>query len=259
MLYSKLEYEAIEILIYDFISSDLINEIIVDYNNIKQLYILKQIKSELINELSLTTLFKDDYNLITIFYNYYIKQGVTNFYLYYNGKLSNDIILKYNLPGVTLIEWNYPYWIKNYFSNHYAQMGQMHHALFKFGKDLNKYMIFCDLDEYLYIPNIKLIDYIKNNDNIDIFGFNNLWCDVEQIDINIPNNINCSDEILKFKDRSKCIYNTEIVNTIGIHYTNNNFTRLPVINNDNIMLHFYKWSGKIREENTKNTMTLNLL
>jgi hypothetical protein len=40
-----------------------------------------------------TTLFKDDFKLIHVFYNYYLKQGIEHFYLYYNGKLT-DLIIK---------------------------------------------------------------------------------------------------------------------------------------------------------------------
>ena len=37
-------------------------------------------------------------------------------------------------------------------------------------------MIFNDFDEYLFIPDIKLIDYIKLNPTFTSFGFKNiLW------------------------------------------------------------------------------------
>lgn len=240
--YSKLEYEAVEILIYDFISNEIFNKITVNFKNIIKEYLLENIKTKINNKLSLTTLFKDDYKLIDLFYNYYIKQGVTNFYMYYNGKLSEEIILKYNLPEIILIEWDFPYFKRNNYSSHYAQIGQIHHALFRYGKEYNEYMIFCDLDEYLYIPKIKLLDYFNSNSSIDMFAFNNLWSDIEDTKIPtvFPNKIKCSNIILEYRNRSKCVYKTNMINTINIHY--NNYLK-NIIVNDLIMLHFYKWNG----------------
>ena len=46
---------------------------------------------------------------------------------------------------------------------HHAQPGQMHHALYKYGKNNYNYMIFCDLDEYIFIPNKTIKEYIFEN------------------------------------------------------------------------------------------------
>ena len=57
------------------------------------------------------------------------------------------------------------------------KQNEIHHALYKYGKDNYKYMIFNDLDEYFFIPNIKLIDYIKSKSNVTVFGFKNIWAE----------------------------------------------------------------------------------
>ena len=53
--------------------------------------ILDNIKTKEQNNIALTTLFKDDYELFPFFYEYYKNQGVEHFYMYYNGIL-NDIL-----------------------------------------------------------------------------------------------------------------------------------------------------------------------
>ena len=35
-------------------------------------------------------MFQHDFRIIPIFYDYYKKQGVDHFYLYYNGRLTDD-------------------------------------------------------------------------------------------------------------------------------------------------------------------------
>jgi len=258
--YSKIEYEPIEILIYDFISDNSLNTITVNFCEMTKDFTLTHIKSEITGKLALSTLFKDDYNLINVFYNYYTKQGVTHFYMYYNGKLTEDIISKYNLPGITLIEWDFHYWNNGCSFIHHAQLGQIHHAIYKYGKDTNEYMILCDLDEYLYIPNTSLIVYFEKHPNIDMFGFKNCWADTHESTIPdaIPKDIKCSNYIFPFGERSKCVYKTHSIATAGIH-TYKDFLYGPTISHENIMFHFYKWSGKARNETVNQSITLELL
>lgn len=218
--------------------------------------------------LSLTTLFKNDYYLFPIFYNYYKKQGVQHFYMYYNNVITPKIKKIFNKPDVTLIEWCFHYWnpIEIKYCHH-AQMGQMHHALYKYGKDTYDYMIFCDLDEYLHIPSKYFIDkdkyndndektitkFIKNNSNIDIFGFCNYWANT--IDNNIPslttiefpNKFLTVKKPIEYLERSKNIYKVSYINTIGIHQLGNNFYNEKTCITDLEMYHFYKWSGRKRD------------
>lgn len=171
--YIEIDWQPVQILVYNFISDIIINTIVVNYNDIVNTYQLEHIKTTKKNTLCISTLFKDDYNLINVFYDYYIKQGVTNFYMYYNGYLTEDIKNKYNLPFITLIEWNFLYYNQNCNYIQHAQLGQIHHSVYRYGKDENEYIILCDLDEYLYIPNISLLKYFKENESIDMFGFRN--------------------------------------------------------------------------------------
>jgi len=219
------------------------------------------------NFLALTTLFKNDYYLFPLFYNYYKEQGVQHFYMYYNGIVTPEISNIFNKPDVTLVEWNFHYWNpRGVKYPHHAQMGQMHHALYKYGKDIYDYMIFCDLDEYLHIPKNKFIEtttpnitqysnntlqqFIKNKPEIDIFGFCNFWANT--IDDSIPSTpylpkkFLAVSEPVEYLERSKNIYKVSSINTIGIHQIGYNFYSTLSSILDLNMYHFYKWSSKNR-------------
>ena len=219
------------------------------------------------NFLALTTLLKHDYHLFPLFYNYYKEQGVDHFFMYYNGVITPQISKIFNKPDVTLVQWDFHYWnppgVKYV---HHAQMGQMHHALYKYGKDIYDYMIFCDMDEYLHVSKNKFIEciasdgsidisntlksFIKHNPNIDIFGFCNMWADT--IDGNIPDTPHLPKKFLsvtepvEYLERSKNIYKVSSINTIGIHQIGYDFFSTFKYITDLKMYHFYKWSSKNR-------------
>ena len=238
-------------------------EIVV--NDLKKTYNLKNIVTNTQKQfLTLTTLFKHDYHLFPFFYNYYTKQGVSHFYLYYNGIIMPEIYTLFNQPrykNVTLIEWNFHYWNpRNFKYWHHAQMGQIHHALYRYGKDISEYMIFCDFDEYLHIPSPYprrpfhlLHNYIKDNPGIDIFGFCNIWADTSQYQYPhtqmIPKKILAvaEHEHNPYCERSKNIYKVSSIKTFGIHQLCDDayFHKLKSITNLK-MYHFYKWSSKTR-------------
>lgn len=264
----RLSYEPIIVIIFDFTSDNTENTITVKYNNIQKDIVLQNIKLENKYNLSLTTLFKDDYYLLDMFYNYYKSQGVEYFYLYYNGmidnlvdKLKNSDKLKKLLDNddITFIEWNYKYWNeidknnknKNHDKNkhlvHHAQLGQIHSALYNYGKNTSEYMIFCDLDEYMTIKsdnNIKIIDYINENNNCNCFVFKNCWS--KTLDSTIPDifpNKFLTSKPFSYPSRSKCIYRTNKALILGIHEPRNYLE----YNDKNIMYHFYSWSNTDRK------------
>lgn len=241
----KKRYEATQILYAGIETADIYN-IKISYCAKTEIFTLKE-NIEKKNKLVLTTLFKDDYNLINNFYDYYVKQGVEYFYLYYNGKLNDKIREVCNKPNVKLIEWDFQYWNTNSkFSKHHAQLGQMHDAIYRFGKNYSDYMIFCDLDEYMYVQNKTLLQLIENNTNIESFGFCNKWS--ETIDRKIPEKFPNQFYVypkIKFGTRSKCIHKIKNVEYIGIHY---GFQKNQL--NDFDLFHFYNWTQKNRKINS---------
>jgi len=218
--------------------------------------------------LTLATLFQNDYTIFPLFYNYYKSQGVSHFYMYYNGVITKqikDFFAKYSSDSVTLIEWNFHYWNPRTFKYpHHAQPAQIHHAIYRYGKSMSEYMISCDLDEYLHIPiqsdndnhrlSLTLKKYIDSHRDIDIFGFCNVWA--TRLDNKYPTEPVLPDKILTvessnpYKDRSKNIYKLDSIQTVGIHQVGESD---PVSFNENLksitdlqMYHFYNWSRGAR-------------
>jgi len=230
--------------------------------------------------LTLTTLFHNDYTIFPLFYNYYKSQGVSHFYMYYNGVITQqikDFFEEYGSENITLIEWNFHYWNpRNFKYSHHAQPAQIHHAIYKYGKNVSEYMISCDLDEYLHIPiqeekyaaSLTLKKYIDSHRDIDIFGFCNIWATT--LDNKYPTKPFLPDKILTvelinpYKDRSKNIYKLNSIQTVGIHQVGESD---PICLNENLksiedlqMYHFYNWSRRERTiENCNVVVSLPIL
>lgn len=249
--------EPILIFIYNnpFELNNTIFEAKIDYNNsVKKMAIDYILDNSYLYNLTITTLFKDDYEIFPTFYNYYKMQGVEHFYMYYNGIVTKEIKNFFNYPDVTLIEWNFKYFLSGCRYLHHAQMGQIHDALYKYGKCNSKYMIFCDLDEYLNVEKTTVKQFIFDNPKINLFGFCNIWS--KTIDNKIPNEIPKEIIIgdkLDYGMRSKNIYKTSEFNVIGIH-TNKCRCEIDWYPVDKAivdlnMFHFYNWSQTKRNEN----------
>jgi hypothetical protein len=231
--------------------------------------------------LTLTTLFKYDYPIFPLFYNYYTSHGVSHFYMYYNGVVTKELkgfFAKYG-SNVTLIEWDFNYWNSRECKYpHHAQMGQIHHAIYRYGKECSDYMIFCDLDEYLHIPyskckkyednnstggadkSITLKKFIQDNPDTDIFGFCNIWANTANGILPprpfLPDTILTVETKNEYCDRSKNIYKLDSIETIGIHQLLNptRFNELQSIT-DLSMYHFYNWSRTSRIMENCNIVT----
>jgi hypothetical protein len=174
--------------------------------------------------------------------------------MYYNGKITEEIVTDIlNLPNVTLIEWDFPYWNDNGDKyKHHAQMGQLSDALYKYGKDRHKYMIFCDMDEYMFVPGTHLNTFVDIHPEVDIFGFHNIWANT--LDGKIPDShvfpkqIFIGSEKLRYNLRSKNIYKTSCLKIAGIHSSRHFCSENVKILNNLDMFHFYNWSGVERKE-----------
>jgi len=248
--------EPIEILIYKYIDNLSTVHFTLNHKNIVTEYTLPHIKTETINKLALTTLFKNDYYLFPLFYQYYKTQGVDHFYMYYNGKLTDTIHSLFDYEDVTLIEWDFQYWNESCKYGAHAQIGQINHALYRFGKDLSDYMVYCDLDEYMHIPNKTIIEYINDNKHIDMFSFNNYWCNT--LDNKIPKTF--PNKIYYEKDkciiRNKNIYKISSIRSVYVHTCTHFISENPVKDINNMLLHFYNWSKKDRDYDISEIYTI---
>lgn len=183
---------------------------------------------------ALTTLFKNDYKLNKIFY------------MYYNGKITNEIKKYYDKEDITLIEWNFVYWNNDSaHTRHHAQPGQIHDAIYRFGKDKYEYMLFCDLDEYLYVKDKKLIDLVSDT-SVDTFGFKNLWANTKNNNVpnSFPNEFYVSQKCSNYKRRSKCIHKMDTVIYICIHFADQFKSKKINLKNNFLMFQFHSWGGQ---------------
>ena len=246
--YEKNSKEPTLIFLYTYDKSEDVN-VNIRYKNIERSFFAKHVSCEKKGFLALTTLFKDDYVYFSTYYNYYMKQGVDHFYMYYNGKVTKDICDKLNYPNVTLIEWDFRYWNckRKCKFGHHAQMGQISDAIYRYGKENYDYMIFNDMDEYFHIENHSLKSYIQANPRLSVFGFCNIWSKLPGDSIynyTVPNEI--PREFLvgskkRYKVQSKNIYNLQDIKISGIHEPYSFFKRKGSISNLD-MYHFFFWN-----------------
>ena len=260
-------YEAHRILSYKIIPKFKktidTHKIIIIYNNRKHTFSIPSTPLfQYKDTLSLTTLCKNDYKLLPNFINYYKNQGVERFYIYYNGILTESLCTELEtlidsntLKNIIFIEWNFPYWNNNTrHSNHHAQLSQLHHAIYYFGKQNSTYMTFCDLDEYLYISKTTSIKHlIKSKPNIHTFVFHNMWA---QFIKNqpfptkmLPNKFLLSRKKDNYRWRSKCIHKIESIKTINIHQPYGYNIKVPTFSLNYTMFHFFNLSQPNRSIN----------
>ncbi len=263
--------EPIMFLIYDCINKDSFINIEVKYNdeimsfNISNQYTVQEFE----HKLSITTLCFNDYELFPMWHEYYRKQGIDHFYIYYNG-IVGDKKKFFDYDDVTLIEWPFKYWNsyrrKKLSSVHHAQPAYLNHSLYLFGKKTSEYIIYCDLDEYLQthcgikIPNdmITIKQLITERPNIDVIRFLNLWAETidNKIPTSFPDNFLVSQHIQKV-ERTKNLYKTSVVKCISIHsphpiwHKKTKFNTIP-----GMFFHFYNWSRKFRKIHEKKPFIL---
>ena len=149
------------------------------------------VKNEKIDKICAHTLFKSDYDLLINYITHHKSLGIKNYILYYNDKLNklqNDAksILEYlnndDQINVTFIEWDYKYWTgidetwKSYTDInicHCAQITAINDMLYK-SKYMFDYVLFSDLDEYLYLEK-DINDLLNNNVDVDCFIIYMYW------------------------------------------------------------------------------------
>jgi hypothetical protein len=188
-------------------------------------------------DIAVTTLFKDDFYLISVFCDYYRKKGVDHFYLYYNGIINNEILALCAPEYITLREWNFPYSLANDSLQHHAQLGQIHHALHICTA---KYMIFCDLDEYVDINLRELTTEPQH-----CFAFENRWCKTvdKTRQPEFPTDFLARAYTHKYPSHSKCMYKVSEVNVVGIHKPATEIT-IKIVG---CIYHFFSWSRPNRK------------
>ena len=215
--------EPIAIYIYNVDSLENTITIGVSFYNLKRSYTLQHLANTNTNTnepLALTTLFKDDFRLFPIFYNYYMKQGVTHFYMYYNGISTPHIKQWLNKRNVTLIDWPFQY-LPNVSLKEYILQ---HKEIDSFGF-LNKWS---QSLEHTTPFSSRVLHTLNNKVPVTVF----------------PKRFLTAKGVMPYNNRSKNIHKTSSVDTIGIHMAHAYIDSIkdPKLLIHNIMFHFYNWS-----------------
>lgn len=234
-------------------------KIIINYEENSKSFNLKQLKLPENNIYSMT-LFKDDYNLLKKYLEYYSNLGVSCFLLYYNNLIDDDFIQEINIINqskyqIILVEWNYDYWYKynNNNKHHHAQTMAINDSLYIL-KNFCNYVLYNDLDEYIKIDK-TFNDIIKEDEKVDIYEFKCLFCKMGENLIKYRNFYFEYDEnkIIKGnywdKYREKNLIKIKNINLMGIHNAVNEFNK-DILNKKHIsyFYHFINFYEKNREE-----------
>ena len=249
--------EDFMLLIYECSNEESVIDIHVKYRDeIEKFKILNQTNLEIKHKLSITTLCSKDYKIFPMWHEYYKKQGVDHFFIYFNG-IIEDKISYFDYDDVTLVEWPFKYWRPNVKGKHNAQPAHMNHSLYLFGKPTSEYMIFCDLDEFLQthlgkeIPNdmISIKQLLLNKPHIDIITFRNLWARTidNKIPESFPDNFLVSQHIQQV-ERKKNLYRTSKINAVSIHSIHIKWNKnMKFLHMYGMFFHFYNWSRNFRQ------------
>ena len=225
----------------------------VTFNNNTKNYILQHLVFEKKYLLAQTTLFKDDHYLLRKFVNYYTKQGVEHFYLYYNSSTE----LEFKNENVTMINWDYTYYYNNKQCFGHAQAGHLNHSLYKYGIPLTQYIVYNDLDEYMITnKNVSIKDIVIKYPNVDTFMFANIWADTIENPIDMGNYYKDIGDDLDLPDKfyintntnplgqhSKCIHKTSSIYLIQNIHMGEYYNNSKLVYSKNLfMFHFLRWS-----------------
>ena len=212
------------------------------------------------NNIYAMTLFKDDYQLLKKYLEYYKNLNVDCFFLYYNSKINEEFINEISIINqskyqIILIEWDYDYWYvnKNKPKHHHSQTMAINDSLYIL-KNFCNYILYNDLDEYIKIDS-TFTDLIQKNKNIDIFQFKCMFCKMGKDLIKYRNFYFEYDEnkIIKGnfwdKYREKNLIKTSNVNLMGVHNPVYEYTKSELnIIYITYFYHFINFYEKNREE-----------
>ena len=227
--------------------------ILLQYRTQRKIFKLKCLPTKSNQDISMSTLCKNDINMLHNWISYYILLGVKYFDIYYNGVINNNIIkISNSLPAnCRLIQWDYTYWIQRSkgSSSHFAQTQFMVSAIIR---SRTQWVGFFDIDEYIVIPKISLKTKVLSTKNMLSLYFSCKWAqskkDFHTLEELYTSSILVSNS-LPYSKRSKHFVNTVLIPLPYIHFMSNNQckSKNQIINSKLFFLHFYDMN-KIHQE-----------
>lgn len=253
-------YESCSMIILDLQYVNNNEEISIKYKDKTYEINLTQLNLEK-NNIYCMTLFKDDYQLLDKYLEYYSMLGVDSFLIYYNDIIDDELIKKINAINkdkynIYIFEWNFHYWWKhlNNPKHHHSQTMAINDSL-NILKNYSNYILYNDLDEYIKLDK-GFNNLIENNKDIDIFQFKCRFCKMGNDKIKYSdfkkkyneNNIILGNFWEKFREKNliKC----KKFNIFGIHEYIVNYTTDDNINlyDSGFFYHFLNFEEKFRPE-----------
>lgn len=211
--------------------------------------------------LTVTTKILNESHNMKEWIEHYLKLGVEHFYIYKDFKTTdtedlNKVLTPYISSSlVTLIEW--PYHHGNCTEHKFGQMGQINHAIYKYGRGSSEWLFIGDVDEYI-VPKYKFnksnfIDSIvkQQSSSPSILKIQTYWfggqenTKVEKWDTDKTKKyIYRKDEPEGFDNRTKCIVRPEKVKLFRIHQPDIYEGELINVSVDKVQInHYFNFSN----------------
>lgn len=156
-------------IIYDNVSSNNNVTLLTDYNNFDDIYEYINDDMAIKYKLCIMAIFKNETMNLKVWIEHYLWQGVEHFYLIDNGSKDNplEILNEYIDKGI----------VSYYYRDQKFQQPQ--HYRYVFDKEKiklkTKWLCICDLDEFFFGVDYKLIDALDNYDNYDVIYTNSFF------------------------------------------------------------------------------------
>ena len=209
-------------IIYDIVSSNNNVTFVTEYNDFDDIYRYINNDASVKYKLCIMAIFKNETMNLKVWIEHYLWQGVEHFYLIDNGSTDNplDILKEYIDSGI----------VSYYYRDQKFQQPQ--HYRFIFDKEKlkfkTKWLCICDLDEFFFGVDKKLIDTLDNYDNYEVlytnsffYGSDNLIEHPKDIRKSILHRNNDTVNGIKYIFKPKCIKSSK---EIWIHWLVNEDT-----------------------------------
>jgi hypothetical protein len=149
------------------------NKVEMEFEGIKSTFTNLAVSSNIpTDDIAIATLVGDGFDLQLAYYiEHYRLHGVTRFEIYYNGKITPDVMARFpKLPGVHYHEWPFNLWY-NFLSEeglpmqtHNAQTAVVNSVVRRVLPEV-EWLILCDIDELIHFNSsleydTKLVDYL---------------------------------------------------------------------------------------------------
>ncbi len=215
-----------------------ISSVIFSLNGVKYSKIIPKKDTRFLNKKCLTTIQKDEVNLIEPWIEWHKKLGFEYFFIYdnnFNINSYSDLFKKYPTE-LFIYNADFPYFIDSYGRNTVGQVIQQNHTLWKFSPD---FLGLTDLDEYIY----PLSNFNIFNKGISVISIPNYWfgcSDNKTFNDKIVESYIKRETVENIIHHRKCIIQSLYVDLVCVHISLNYKGIYKRVNHSEIYLRHYR-------------------